>query len=132
MIQPVAVNAVRPQNATTIGMNAGRSAVARIPASRLAAFSESLRPLTILISQLNRGGLQPWMQQQFRPDIVLSVLSGDDVARAVHTCAAQGARYGWPVVCIVMGASHAYARIEVAARKVYGANLHVIVVEGRL
>lgn len=90
-----------------------------------------MRPLTILISQRNRGGLRAWSDAGIRPDVVVDVRCGDDAADAVRCCARGNQMYGWPVLCVVMGANHAYARIEAAAKATRASGVQVLVVEGR-
>lgn len=107
------------------------SQVGRVAGGELASLLRRARPLTVLISQRNRGGLRAWGSQALRPDVVVDVTCGDDAAKAVRVCARGNQMYGWPVLCVVMGANHAYARIEAAAKAVHAPNVEVLVVEGR-
>lgn len=89
------------------------------------------RPLTVLISQRNRGGLGGWPPGLLKPDVVVNVPNGDGAAQAVSLCIKAKMAHGWPLLCVVMGASHAFARIHSAARAEYGSGVYVVVVEGR-
>lgn len=109
----------------------GAGGVDRVAADELPHALSRFRRLTVLISQRNRGGLNAWPRLEVSPDIVLAVNHGDEVAEAVRICARGNQMYGWPVLCLVMGATHAYARIEAAAKAAHGSDVQVLVVEGR-
>lgn len=108
-----------------------RTNVARVSTGSFPEMMERFRPLTVLISQRNRGGLGAWPPQQFSPDIVVCVPNGDGAAEAVARCVEVKMRHGWPLLCVVMGASHAFARVNAAARAAYAQGVYVVVVEGR-
>lgn len=105
--------------------------VTRVSCADLASTMASFQRLTIVVAQRDRGGLRTWPPHMFRPDLVVTVNHGDEVARAVALCARANQDHGWPVLCVVMGAAHACARIDAAARASYGADVQVVVVEGR-
>lgn len=107
------------------------TAVTRISCAELEATMARFRRLTVLVAQRDRGGLTTWPAHMFRPDVVVTVNHGDEVARAVAICARANHDHGWPVLCVVMGAAHACARIDAAARASYGSDVQVVVVEGR-
>lgn len=105
--------------------------VGRVSCAELSSTLRRFRRLTVLISQRNRGGLATWSASGLSPDIVVTLNHGDEVADAVRICVRGNQMYGWPVLCVVMGASHAYARIEAAAKAASGSDVQVLVVEGR-
>lgn len=107
-----------------------RTNVTHVPTGALPDMLAKFRPLTVLISQQNRGGLRAWQPQLFTPDVVVCVPNGDSVAEAVALCVRANAAHGWPLLCVVMGASHAFARINAAARAAYAQGVYVVVVEG--
>lgn len=109
----------------------GMDGVGRVAMEDLPRALSRFRRLTVLISQRNRGGLNGWPRMGFSPDIVVVVEHGDEVAEAVRICSRGNQMYGWPVLCLVMGATHAYARIEAAAKAARGSGVQVLVVEGR-
>lgn len=107
------------------------TSVTRISCAELACTMASFRRLTVLVAQRDRGGLSTWPSHMFRPDVVVTVNHGDEAAQAVAICAQANHTHGWPVLCVVMGAAHASARIDAAARTSYGSDVQVVVVEGR-
>lgn len=119
------------RNAVSAGSVRASGNVGRVSCEELSAVLAGYRPVTILISQRNRGGLRAWPPSGLFPDVVLTLNHGDEVAEAVRICARGNQMYGWPVVCVVMGAAHAYARIEAAVKAVPSDEVQVLVVEGR-
>lgn len=89
------------------------------------------RPLTIVVSQRNRGGLRTWPAIAMSADLWVCLASGDDVARAVGEIARLGAEFGWPVQLVVSGSLHARRRIESSSYRFGSAGLRVAIVAGR-
>lgn len=107
------------------------SGVGRVCPNQVAPLLSQFSPLLVVVSQRNRGGLVQGTGRWGRPDILVQVDCGDDAAAAISTIASVQRIIGWPVVVMVVGASHAFARIDAAARARAEDGLHVFVVEGR-
>lgn len=94
-----------------------RRRVDLLPVNELNDLVLSTLPLVVWVSQRNRGGLRTWQRFSPRIDLMISVNSGDEVARVVELIGEQSTLYRWPTLVLVSGATHARQRIVSAVHR---------------